>query len=146
MDQPMVMLYHQTVRNDILFIDATGSVVRQPRYLKKILYYACVIRHPYNLSPPVPVAEFISSNQDQFAIRRFFSMIHEKEYQKYGPSGLTNPRLIVLDFSMALIQAALQEFTNESLKQYLDRTFGIITGEATHMIWKKVSYMSVAST
>ena len=129
MDQPMVMLYHQTVKNDILFIDATGSVVKQPKYLKKILYYACVI--PYNLSPPVPVAEFISSNQDQFAIRRFFAMIHEKEYQKYGPSGLTNPRLIVLDFSMALIQAALQEFTNESIHQYLDRTYRILTGGAT---------------
>lgn len=99
----MTMLYPQTVQHDILFIDATGSLVKQSNYLNSLLYYAAVIRHPFNLSPPMPIAEFISSNQDQYAIRNFLNTIHEKEFHLYGANGVTNPKLITRDFSMALI-------------------------------------------
>ncbi len=131
-DQPMAMLYHLYAKNDILFIDATGSLVRQNKRYKRILYYAAVIRHPFDLSPPIPVAELITSNHDRFSIRRFLSAIHEKECHKYGNKEKTNPKLIMLDFSWALIEASLDECCGEETNDYSNRTHRVITGKATN--------------
>ena len=74
-----------------------------------------------------PVAEYIISNQDRFSTRHFLNVVHEKECHKYGSRGKTNPKLILLDFSMAMIQA----FCAEDLNQYLDSTHSIMTGCAS---------------
>lgn len=141
-DQPMTMFYHEHAKDDILFIDATGSMVRQLKNFKKILYYAAIIRHPFDCGPPMPVAEYITSNQDPFSIRRFLNMIQEKECHKYGTRGKTNPKLILLDFSMALIQACLDEFCAEEFNEYLDRTHCIVTGCASnHALAKSILHI-----
>ena len=82
LDQIMTMLYHEHVRNDVLYIDATGSVTDKLKWLPRVLYYVAVVRHPYGKTPPLPIGEFISSKHDQFAIEEFLRMIHEKEYRK----------------------------------------------------------------
>ena len=56
-DQPTTMFYHGRAKDDILFIDATGSKVRQLKQYKKIFYYAAIIRHPFDCSPPMLVAD-----------------------------------------------------------------------------------------
>ncbi len=131
MDQPMTTLYHEHVKNDILYIDATGSLVRQMKNYKRLLYYAAVIRHPYNCGLPMPIAEYITSNHNCFSIRSFLTMIHKKECHKYSSKGLTNPKLILIDFSMALILACLDEFCGESISKYLSRTSRVISGTAS---------------
>ena len=56
--------------------------------------------------------------------------IHEKEYR--GNEGnITNPRLIITDFSWAIILACMKEFCNNDLREYLDRTFRIVIGKDT---------------
>ena len=128
MDQIMAMLYHEHVCNDVLYIDATGSVTDQAKWLSKVLYYAAVVRHPYGRTPPLPVAEFITNKHDQFAIEEFLRMLHEKEYRKYKKT--TNPRMIMTDFSWAIIQACLKVFCSENLSEYLNRAFRIVSGSA----------------
>ena len=57
--------------------------------------------------------------------------IHEKEYRK-NKGTITNPRLLITDFSWAIILACIREFSMESLTEYLNRTYRIITGKALH--------------
>ena len=128
MDQIMTMLYHEHVCNDVLYIDATGSVTDQAKWLSRVLYYVAVVRHPYGRTPPLPVAEFITNKHDQFAIEEFLRMLHEKEYRKYKQT--TNPRMVMTDFSWAIIQACLKVFCNETLTEYLNRAYRIVTGSA----------------
>ena len=80
----MAMLYHKTTPRDILYVDAMRTVISNIAWLKRILYYAALVRSPFGKTPPVPVCEYISSNHDQFSIRHFFSTLHEKEYHVYG--------------------------------------------------------------
>ena len=68
----MAMLYHETAPRDILYVDATGTVASKIPWLKRILYYAALVRNPFGKTPPVPVCEYITSNHDQFSIRHFF--------------------------------------------------------------------------
>ena len=130
-DEPMVMLYHELAKNSTLYVDATGSVVRNVKGFKKILYYAATLRHPYNSGPPLPIAEYITSNHDQYSIKRFFGTIHELENLRYGNEKLSNPKLILLDYSLAIIHATLSEFCSETLTNYIDRTYKVVTGAAS---------------
>ena len=129
MDQIMAMLYHEHIKNDVLYIDATGSVTNQIKWLSKVLYYVAVIRHPYGKTPPLPIADYVTNKHDQFSIGDFLKMIHEREYRKYGET--TNPRMVMTDFSWAIILACLKQFCNESITDYLDRSYRLITGIAT---------------
>ena len=63
-DQPMTTFYHEHAKDDILFTDVTGSMVRQLKQYKQILCYTAVLWHPFDCSPPMQVAEYITSNQD----------------------------------------------------------------------------------
>ena len=55
-------------------------------------------------------------------------MIHEKEYRKYKV--ITSPRMVMTDFSWAIIHACLKVFCNETLTDYLNRSYRIVIGEA----------------
>ena len=79
-DEPMATLYHEHVRNDMLYIDATGTATDRIKRYSKILYYVAAIRHPFGKSPPIPVADCITTSHDQISIRYFLMAIHEKEY------------------------------------------------------------------
>ena len=43
---------------------------------------------------------------------------------------MTTPRLVITDYSWAIILACLREFCGSNLSQYLDRTYRIVTGTA----------------
>ena len=60
----MAMLYHETAPRDILLVDATRTVTSNIPWLKRILYYAALVRYPFGKTPPVPVCEYISSHHD----------------------------------------------------------------------------------
>ena len=55
--------------------------------------------------------------------------IHEKEYRK-NRANITSPRLVLTDFSWAIILACLREFCSCGLTEYLNREHRIITGAA----------------
>ena len=64
-DQVMAALYRENVKNDIIYIDATGSVTNKIKRLGRILYYAVVIRHPYEkllLYPFVNSYQVVTTN------------------------------------------------------------------------------------
>ena len=130
LDQPMAMLYHEHIRNNSLFIDGSGTAINNIKGFKKILYYAAVTQHPHRDSPPLPVAEYITTKQDQYLIRQFLGTIHEQECIKYNNGNVRNPKLIMHDYSMAIIQACLNEFCNENMRDYSDRTYKTVSGKA----------------
>ncbi len=94
------------------------------------MYYAVVVRHPYGKTPPLPVCEFISSSHDQYAIGTLRA-IHEKEFEKYKHT--TNPRLILMDFSWAIILACVREFCGENIIEYVNRTKRIVEGNGSEV-------------
>ena len=86
--------YHEQVSRDILYIDATGTVIDKIKGYGRLLCYVAAIRHPFGKSPPLPIAEYITTMHDQFSIRQFLMAIHEKEYRKkrhhYQPPSCVN--------------------------------------------------------
>eukprot|EP00112_Aurelia_sp_Birch-Aquarium-sp1_P007867 Seg1859.4 transcript_id=Seg1859.4/GoldUCD/mRNA.D3Y31 product="Histone lysine demethylase PHF8" protein_id=Seg1859.4/GoldUCD/D3Y31 len=128
--EPLIRLYHGIAPRDIIYFDATGSVVRKMPQFKRILYYSLCVRHPYEESPPLPVAEYVSSSHTTESIRRMITTLREKERLIFGGK-CVQPALILTDNSLAMIMACLSEFNQETVKQYIDRTFDIVCGKAS---------------
>ena len=68
-----------TCINDILYLDATGQVVKKIKEFNRILYYCLSVRHPFGSFPLLPVAEYISSVHTADAIRSFLMYLRRKE-------------------------------------------------------------------
>eukprot|EP00111_Clytia_hemisphaerica_P004161 TCONS_00011901-protein len=134
-DEGLVRYYHKVAPLDVLFFDASGSFVSGVPWLKnkknkkkRILLYALMARLPSGKCPPLPLLEYISSEHNVFSIRQAFSRLREVENRIYGSGNAVSPKLIIIDYSAAMVQAVLQEFTGSTLEEYLERTYRIIHG------------------
>ncbi|XP_066911972.1 uncharacterized protein [Clytia hemisphaerica] len=122
----LIRLYHEKNYQDIVYLDATGSVTLPLKECKRILLYSLCVRHPYGLAPPLPIAQYLSSSHSVPSIRRFLMSLQEKEKLVFNK--ISRPSLILVDYSVALIVACVNEFCGESLPEYINRTFRIVNG------------------
>ena len=125
-----IRLYNLFCQCDCVYIDATGSLVEKLPSYSKILLYQLSVRHPYGKAPPMPVAEYLTSSHSMTSIQSFLAKFREMERSiKSGKNAC--PKLFVTDQSLAIILAILKEFCNESLEDYMERTYRIATNSAS---------------
>ena len=124
-----IRLYHKVCQNDIVYIDATGRVTLESKEYKRILLYTLCVRHSYGKTPPLPIAQYLSNSHNVESIRSFYMILQEKEKIVFN-GRVATPRLIMTDYSLALILSCLSEFAKESLQQYINKTWRIIQGKA----------------
>ena len=60
-----------------------------------------------------------------------FGKVHETRTIRYGFKAIKVPPSFICDVSWPIIKIALKVFNNETLPQYIDRYFNIVTGNAT---------------
>ena len=116
------------VRNWI-FIDVTGFRTLNVSGYKKLLYYALVTRHPFDRYPPLPVAKYITSDHTKDSIYFFLSQIQKNFLSLVNLSSNMKLKLIMLDFSLAIIFGVLKENNRQNIKEYLEKCFEIIIGK-----------------
>ena len=125
-----IRLYHKLCQKDIVYIDATGRVTLESKDYKRILLYPSCVRDPHSKTPPLPIAQYLSSNHNVESITSFFMILQEKEKNIFNGKVAT-PGLIMTDYSLALILSCLSEFAKESLQQYVNKSLRIIQGKST---------------
>lgn len=99
------------------YLDATGSIVaKPPNVSKQIYYYAMVLPGCENYTA-IPVAEFISSEHKTVFINFFLSLFRDNMNQITSRHPVIDK--IETDFSLGLIQSALQTFNGMSISKYM---------------------------
>ena len=92
--------HREYFNRDWVFFDATGfRSLKIPGY-KKILYYSVVTGHSFTGHPPLPVAEYITSEHTKHSIFLFLNQLHKN--LKIICNSTDKPKLIKTDFSLAL--------------------------------------------
>ena len=121
--------YQNIIKHDYAFIDATGSLFRDVKPYKRLLYYAITVRHSFPGKPPLPVAEYITSDHSKDSLIFFIS--HVNKYVRSMPSHSSPifPKIIVRDFSLAIVGAVLDSFNKINLLDYLDKCYKILKEE-----------------
>ena len=97
-----------------------------------ILYYSIVTTHPFTGHPPLPVAEYITSEHTKDSIFPFLNQLHRN--LKIICNSTDKPKLIKTDFSLAIIGSILLLFNQVNLQQYLDQCFKVISEEEEMLI------------
>ena len=106
--------YRECFNRVWVFFDATGfRLLKIPGY-KKILYYSVVTRHPFTGHPPLPVAEYITSEHTKDSIFLFLNELHTN--LKIICNSTNQPKLIKTDFSLAIKGGILLQFNQVNLQ------------------------------
>lgn len=107
-------------KNDIIYFDATGSVVRKPKDIKckRILYYAIVVNKNNTV---LPIAEMITSVHNTTAISIFLKTFCHFLQSKHFTWPLFS--VVVVDWSWALINAIMNEWNKTTLSEYLEDVY-----------------------
>ena len=127
-----IRLFHDLCRKDIVYLDATGGVVRKIANFEKVFLYSLAVRHPFGETFPLPTGMYITSSHTVESVRYFILKFRESEKLLYGAGNLSQPRIIVTDNSTVLQNACLQEFNGESRTDYYNRTYRIVHGTASN--------------
>ena len=110
--------------------DATGKVCANVNG-KSICYYS-YIPHEYELKvEPTPVCQILTNCQDGTPLIWCLERFIKQEQKHYGFKAKTVPPLIIYNVFWAIIKTALKVFSNETLPQYIDWCFNIVTGNVT---------------
>ena len=121
--------YQNIIKHDYALLDATGSLFRDVKAYKRLLYYAVTVRYPFPEKPPLPVEEYITSNHSKDSLIIFISDV--SKYVRSMPSNSLPifPKIIVLDFSLAIIGKVLDSFNKITLLDYQDKCYKILKEE-----------------
>ena len=126
-NETAVRIYHELAPESALYCDATGTIVSLPG--KRVLYYSLVIEHPTKGQSPLAVAEMTGTDHSVNGITYFLRTFQRLEGRIFGYGNLVTPKRVVLDRSLVLLISFLEVYNHETLAQYLDRCFKIVSGE-----------------
>eukprot|EP00794_Sanderia_malayensis_P015499 gene15499-17078_t len=128
-DEGSVHRYREAACKDVLFVDATGTIIEKIRGFKRILFYSLTTRNPLGKTPAIPISELISSTHTAGGISRLFSVLRDKEKFLYGDNIV--PLAIMSDFSTAILSAVIRIFNSGmTTQEYTDKCYNIFTGVA----------------
>ena len=123
--------YHDFSKSQILFWDATGSLIKTGKNEKSFLYYELAIKNLNEKQAAIPLTAMVSNSHSLPTILDWIRNFIHAEKKKFGYKNFIKyPKLIISDQSMVLILAALKEWNDESLDDFLLRAYMIVTGKA----------------
>jgi hypothetical protein len=106
----------------IWFFDATGSIIKNiPN--QKTSYLYSIVMHDFIKNKIIPFSEFVSTEHSTISISHKLFYI-KKSIDSYSTSdNFMQPKVIVVDFSWALLNSILDVFCNHKIGSYLTYCF-----------------------
>ena len=118
-------------KEDIVYIDATGSIVVKSKGQTAPFYvYEVVVRHPSKGSSPLPVATFVTSDHTTTSVSYFLGSGVTGLIKQHGPKAKTRPVMFICDGSVVHLQSLAINFCGVSLQELLTRYYMIVSGQA----------------
>jgi hypothetical protein len=103
------------VKSPVLYLDATGSILKKLDGQGPIFMYSLVAHDPETKNI-ISIADFFSSSHASVTISKYLSSI-KHNLMKYHSH--CTPPFIVTDHSIALMNSVLQTFNNTTMLEYL---------------------------
>ncbi|CAM4566181.1 unnamed protein product [Leuciscus chuanchicus] len=128
--QRSIRLFHQRCKTDVVYIDATGSIIQKKKGKSAPFYiYELVVRHPIKGASPVPVATYVTCDHTTSSVTYFLESFQTDYYRLFGKTSLRRPVMIMCDGSLVLLQAVSLTFCKVSLGQLLQMYYEVVTGK-----------------
>lgn len=123
-------LFHERCKNDIVYLDATGSIVHRAKGQTAPFYvYEMVVRNPSKGSSPVPVATYITCDHTTSSVSYFLGAFVTDLTRIHGRRVKKRPVMLVCDGSIVLLQSLSYNFCEVSLQELISKYYNIVTGK-----------------
>ena len=130
-----ICLFHQRSKTDVVYLDATGSVVKKEKGESAPIYiYELVVRHPVKGCSPVPVATFVTTEHTTASVSYFLGSFITDCMKAHGRAIRKRPVMYICDGSAVLMQAISQNLCGPSLTELLAQYYSIVTGKAKESV------------
>ena len=96
-----------------------------------VLYYTFLLTNTIKKLEPLPLLEILTNSYDEKPIKWCLDAFLKDEKERYGHNVSTIPLIFTCDMSWSIIKAALRVFNNESIDEYCQRSYTIVTGNGT---------------
>ena len=117
-----INVYYDQCKHDIVYIDATGSVVHRSMGDPKPYYiYEIVVRHPHKGSSPLPVATFATTDQTRASVSHFIAALLTDAVRQHGQAVRRRPVMVMCVGSSVLLQSLSMNFCVISFPELLKR-------------------------
>ncbi|RXN13015.1 hypothetical protein ROHU_009919 [Labeo rohita] len=125
-------IFHQRCKEDIIYLDATGSIVKKSKQpgTSPFYIYELVVRNPNKGSSPFPAATYVTCDHTTSSVLYFLSAFQTDHAKQYGQKNIS-PVMIICDGSMVLMQAISLVFCQTNLNALLQSYYQILTGKGT---------------
>jgi hypothetical protein len=107
------------ISNPIWYFDSTGSIIKPIKKQNKPLLFS-IISYDKENHKYVPVAEFVTTSHNSISVSQKLLFI-KKSIEVYSTQKDVKPKIIVVDYSWALINSSLEIFCeiNNSISDYI---------------------------
>uniref|UniRef100_A0A669CZJ1 PHD-type domain-containing protein n=4 Tax=Oreochromis TaxID=8139 RepID=A0A669CZJ1_ORENI len=123
-------VFYQRCKDDIVYFDATGSIISKDNASATPYYvYEVIVRNPFKGSSPLPTATFVTCDHTTASVTYFLQAFQTELTRMYGSRANKRPVMIICDGSMVLLQSIAMTFCRASLEDLLERYFQVITGQ-----------------
>ena len=126
-----IEVYQERCREDILYLDATGSIIKKDKDSPPFYVYELVVRNPKKNSSPLPVATYLTCDHTTASVTYFLEAFLTDVTRAYGRRGIRAPVFIMCDGSMVLMQAICMTFARKNLHDTINAYYRIASGTAT---------------
>ena len=100
-------------------------------------------RHPFHGYPPIPVAEYITSDHIKDSFYVFLRQIQKYLLSLVNLSSNIKRKLKMTDLSLAINSGVLKKYNRQNIKEYLEKCFEIIIDKEE--MFSKITFVSVCS-
>ena len=125
-----VDIFHFNALNFAFSADATGSIAFKVGS-KMVLYYSFVLCDKTKKDEPLANVERITDSHGDQPIRNCLHQFITDEKRKYGDNSNSVPILFTCDMSWPILKSGLRCFNNESVEEYITRSYKIAIDQAS---------------
>ncbi|XP_034551979.1 uncharacterized protein LOC117821656 [Notolabrus celidotus] len=124
-------IYQERCREDIVYLDATGSIKKKEKGSPPFYVNELVVRHPHKGSSPLPVATYLTCDDTTASVTYFLEAFLTDVARAYGRQAMRSPLMLICDGSVVLMQAICLSFVKRNLHDTINLYYRISTGIAT---------------
>ena len=115
-----------------LWGDATGSIIAKVGN-NILLHYSFLVCDITRNSEPLANTEILTDSLDDLPIRHCLNQFIFDEKRKFGHNSNTVPVLFTCDMSWPILKSTICCFNNESVEEYLSRSYRISNGRSSDL-------------
>ena len=123
-------VFHENATKYAFMGDATGSIALKVGD-KMILYYSFLLCNKTKNSEPLVNIEILADSHDEQPIKNCLQQFITDEKKKCGHKSKAIPIIFTCDMSSPILKATVRSFNNESIEEYIGRSYKIVTGKAS---------------